>query len=59
METKKILDQKEMYIINMGLPLFYTEVKKQNVPCVMVDWRPPAGGNTQLITIIDKLRKRG
>lgn len=59
MDMTKILKQKELHVINMGLPLFYDEVKRQDIPCVMVDWRPPAGGNKKLIDIIDKLRERG
>ncbi|MDO5536230.1 MAG: DUF1116 domain-containing protein [Desulfovibrionaceae bacterium] len=42
-------------IVNLGLEGFYSELKEQNVPVVQVDWRPPAGGDRELIDILCRL----
>ena len=47
-----------MEVINLGLSGFYDAVCSQQVPCVHVDWRPPAGGNLRLIEILDRLAER-
>ncbi|MBQ7738679.1 MAG: hypothetical protein IJT59_03365, partial [Desulfovibrionaceae bacterium] len=41
-----------MAIVNVGLEKFYNELKSQNVACAQVDWRPPAGGDKELINIL-------
>jgi FdrA protein len=42
-------------IINVGLELFAESLQAQGVPVVSVDWRPPAGGKTHLMDLLDKL----
>lgn len=59
MEENNILENKDMEIINLGLVGFYDAINSQDVPCVHVDWQPPAGGNTRLIEILDKLEEIG
>ena len=59
MEDNNILEIKDMEIINLGLVGFYDSIKSQNVPCVHVDWQPPAGGNTRLLEILDRLKEIG
>lgn len=59
MSNKIIMNTSEMEIINIGLESFYESVKKQGIPCVHVDWKPPASGNARLMEIIDKIRERG
>ena len=41
-----------MALVNVGLEKFYNELKSQNVETVQVDWRPPAGGNKELINVL-------
>ncbi len=43
-------------IINVGLELFATQLAAHGVPVVHVDWRPPAGGNTRLASLLERLR---
>lgn len=43
-------------IVNVGLEKFQNELKSQNVPSIQVDWRPPAGGNKELINILCALQ---
>ncbi|MGI6046094.1 MAG: DUF1116 domain-containing protein [Eggerthellaceae bacterium] len=45
-------------IINIGTPLFETELKKQGVSVVQVDWRPPAGGDVAAAKLNDVLMKQ-
>lgn len=46
-------------VINLGLPSFYDELKRQGTSCVHVDWTPPAGGDVRLIEILDRLEELG
>ena len=43
--------------INVGLETFYESLTEQGVETVQVDWKPPAGGNEQLMSILRKMRK--
>ena len=45
-----------MALVNVGLEKFYNELKSQNVETVQVDWRPPAGGNKELINVLCALQ---
>jgi FdrA protein len=42
--------------INIGLETFYTSLSEQGVEVVHVDWRPPAGGDEKLMSILEKMR---
>ena len=59
MREKTITQETEMEIINVGLMGFCDSVQAQQVPCIHVDWRPPAGGNLRLLEILDRLKERG
>ena len=50
--------QKPLAGINVGLESFYENLKLQNVPTVQVDWRPPAGGNEKLMSILERMKQR-
>jgi FdrA protein len=50
--------QKPLAGINLGLESFYENLKVQGVPAVQVDWRPPAGGNERLMSILEKMKQR-
>jgi hypothetical protein len=41
--------------INLGLPGFAKSLEEQEVEVVQVDWRPPAGGDQEMIDILDDL----
>ena len=43
-------------VINLGLELFADQLSACDVPLVHVDWRPPAGGNTWLAALLERLR---
>jgi FdrA protein len=43
--------------INVGLESFTESLKAQGAPVVQVDWRPPAGGNEQLMAILERMKR--
>lgn len=45
-----------MRAVNVGLPLFADALREQGVEVVQVKWRPPAGGDADLIRVLDGLR---
>ncbi len=49
--------QKPMSALNVGLESFVASLAAQDVPAVHVDWRPPAGGNEKLLSILERMKK--
>jgi FdrA protein len=41
--------------INVGLGMFAESLRAQGVQVVQVDWVPPAGGDPQLVDLLDEL----
>ncbi|MDH4265228.1 MAG: hypothetical protein OEW45_06280 [Deltaproteobacteria bacterium] len=41
--------------INMGVEDFAASLEIQGVEVIQVDWVPPAGGDAELIALLDKL----
>jgi FdrA protein len=48
--------QKPLMAINLGLESFAANIEDQDAPVIHVEWRPPAGGNEKLMTILEKMR---
>ena len=42
-------------VINLGLKDFAANLEEQDVEVVQVDWTPPAGGDQELIDLLDNL----
>ncbi len=42
--------------INVGLESFYESLTSQGAQAVHVDWRPPAGGNERLASLLEKMK---
>ena len=42
--------------INVGIKTFYDSVRSQDASVVHVDWRPPAGGNDKLLSILQRMK---
>jgi FdrA protein len=57
MNVKKIseLFTKELVVINMGLDSFADNLRKEEVKVLQMDWKPPAGGNERLISLLERL----
>ena len=43
--------------INVGLESFYESLIFQGVQAVHVEWRPPAGGNEKLASLLARMKK--
>lgn len=56
METKAddILEQ-ALVVINLGLKGFAENLEQQGVEVVQVDWVPPAGGDQEMIDLLERL----
>ena len=56
MEIKidKLLSE-PVVIINIGLSQFARSLEEQKVEVVQVDWTPPAGGDKEMIDLLDQL----
>jgi hypothetical protein len=46
---------KEIRAINVGIPSFADDLESQGVKVERVDWKPPAGGDEEMLKILDKL----
>ena len=47
---------KQVKVINIGLQFFSDSLRAQNIEVVHVDWQPPAGGDLDLLKLLDKLQ---
>ncbi len=45
----------DLKVINIGAQTFYDSLKEQGVVVVHIDWHPPAGGDPDLVELLDKL----
>ena len=53
-KIKKILSG-QLVVINIGLRGFAESLEDQEVDVVQVDWTPPAGGDQEMIDLLDNL----
>ena len=42
-------------VINIGVREFAEKLEEQGVEAVHVDWSPPAGGDQEMATLLDRL----
>lgn len=50
----ELFDQK-LVCINLGLETFFDAMNDQALKCAHVEWKPPAGGDSRLIEILNWL----
>ena len=57
MNCDKILDlfRSELVTVNVGPRLFATALDKQGYAAIQVDWKPAAGGDAEMIEILELL----
>lgn len=48
---------REIFVINIGIERFAEDLRRDEVPVIQMDWRPPAGGNKRLIKLLDSLEE--
>jgi hypothetical protein len=51
---ESLIDQ-QLVVINIGLKDFAKNLELQGAEVVQVDWIPPAGGDQEMIDLLDKL----
>jgi hypothetical protein len=56
METKitKLLTE-PLVVVNVGLSKFAKSLEEQDVDVIQVDWMPPAGGDKEMMDLLDEL----
>jgi len=47
--------QEPLVVVNLGLRKFAASLEEQKVEVVQVDWIPPAGGDKELMELLDQL----
>ena len=47
--------KKPIKVINVGLIKFFESIELQSVEVIQIDWEPPAGGDPEMIEILDNL----
>ena len=45
-------------VIDVGLEMFFQDLKKRDVEVVHIEWKPPALGNQKLGDILKKMKGR-
>ncbi len=54
-ENQEDLIDQPLVVINVGLKDFAMNLELQGAEVVQVDWVPPAGGDQEMIELLDKL----
>jgi hypothetical protein len=47
--------EKDLVVINLGLRSFSESLEQQGIDVVQVDWAPPAGGDEEMMALLEKL----
>jgi len=57
MDAKKIneLFKQDLVVINMGLESFAENLRREKVRVLQMDWKPPAGGDKKLVSLLARL----
>ncbi|MEE8367551.1 MAG: acyl-CoA synthetase FdrA, partial [Thermoanaerobaculia bacterium] len=48
--------QSPLGVINVGLEMFFDSITVQGFEAIQVDWRPPAGGNERLASLLKRMK---
>ena len=46
---------KAIKVVNIGISTFAEDLQSQGVEVVSIDWKPPAGGDEEMLKLLDKL----
>jgi hypothetical protein len=55
MSEKEKLFKKNLKVINIGIQMFADDLETQNVDVIHVDWQPPAGGDLDILKLLESL----
>lgn len=56
MANKYSLLNKNLKVINIGLEGFYKDLKEQKKDVIHLNWRPTAGGNKKMASLLSRLK---
>jgi hypothetical protein len=48
----EIIPTGPLQVINIGLESFAEDLRAQGIAVIQLDWRPPAGGNARLASLL-------
>jgi hypothetical protein len=51
---KSILSE-SLKVVNIGVQSFADDLESQGVKVVKVDWKPPAGGDEEMLRLLEEL----
>ncbi len=52
-QQKGFLTEK-LKVVNVGIGMFADDLARQHVDVIRVDWQPPAGGDEELLKLLEK-----
>jgi FdrA protein len=52
---KKTILTEKLKVVNIGISTFADDLRSQGVDVVHVDWKPPAGGDVEMLKLLEKL----
>ena len=55
MGDKENLFDVKLKVINIGIEMFADDLETQNVQVLHVNWHPPAGGDLEMLRLLEKL----
>ncbi|HXZ24075.1 MAG TPA: hypothetical protein VEH08_05000 [Methanomassiliicoccales archaeon] len=55
MPGKSSILTETLVVVNVGVSTFAEDLRAQNVEVIQVDWRPPAGGDVEMLKLLEKL----
>ncbi len=56
-EKIEVLFKKDLVVINMGLEVFADNLVREKIKVMQMEWRPPAGGDKKLRSLLARLRQ--
>jgi len=54
-EQNSLWNDLPLVVINIGLDAFAKNLESQGVEVIRVDWKPPAGGDQEMIDLLNDL----
>jgi len=52
---KKTILAETLKVVNIGISTFADDLRSQDVEVVHLDWKPPAGGDKEMLKLLERL----
>ncbi len=53
--SKPSILSQSLKVVNVGISTFADDLRSQGVEVVQVEWRPPAGGDPEMLRLLERL----